>query len=84
MEMNGQPHPFPVNKNSVSSLESCVLPNADLEAVEMEISPLVSSIYGLNLEKRLLDTILYEVDSSDIPRYLLSQIYRPSCKLVQK
>jgi hypothetical protein len=30
-------------------------------------SPIISSMYGLNLDKRILDKILYEVDSSDIP-----------------
>jgi hypothetical protein len=28
-------------------------------------------MYGLNLERRILDKILYEVDCSDIPRKLL-------------
>jgi hypothetical protein len=27
-----------------------------------------SSTYGLSLEKRIFDNILYEADSSDIPR----------------
>jgi hypothetical protein len=31
------------------------------------IIPKMSSIYGLNLERSILDKILYEVDSSDIP-----------------
>jgi hypothetical protein len=29
--------------------------------------PIISSIYGLNLERRILDNILYEVDSGEIP-----------------
>jgi hypothetical protein len=28
-------------------------------------------MYGLNRERRILDKLLYEVDSSDIPRQLL-------------
>jgi hypothetical protein len=27
-------------------------------------------MYGLNLERRIFDKLLYEVDSSDIPRIL--------------
>jgi hypothetical protein len=34
-------------------------------------------MYGLNLERRIMDKILYEVDSTDIPQ-LLRQFYRPS------
>jgi hypothetical protein len=30
-------------------------------------SPIISSIYGLYLERRIFNKILYEVDSSDIP-----------------
>jgi hypothetical protein len=30
--------------------------------------PIISSMYVLNIERRILDKILYEVDSSDIPR----------------
>jgi hypothetical protein len=30
--------------------------------------PNILSTYGLNFERKILDTILYEVDSSDIPR----------------
>jgi hypothetical protein len=26
-------------------------------------------MYGFNLERRIMDKILYEIDSSDIPRY---------------
>jgi hypothetical protein len=40
----------------VTGVQTCALPI------------LMSSMYGLNLERRILDTILYEVDSSDIPR----------------
>jgi hypothetical protein len=32
------------------------------------ITPVISSIYGLNLERRILNKVLYEVDSSDIPQ----------------
>jgi hypothetical protein len=31
-------------------------------------SPIISSMYGANLQWRTFDKILYEVDSSDIPR----------------
>jgi hypothetical protein len=30
--------------------------------------------YEINVEKRMLDTILYAVDKSDTPRYLLQGI----------
>jgi hypothetical protein len=32
--------------------------------------PIISSIYGLNLERRILDEIFYEVDNSDIASIL--------------
>jgi hypothetical protein len=28
--------------------------------------PIISSIYGLDIEGRIMDNILYEIDSSDI------------------
>jgi hypothetical protein len=31
-------------------------------------SPIISSAYGLNLERRIFDKILYDVDSNDILR----------------
>jgi hypothetical protein len=31
-------------------------------------SPIISSMYGTNFERRIFDKILYEVDSLDIPR----------------
>jgi hypothetical protein len=30
-------------------------------------APIISSTYGLNLERRVLDKILYQADNSDIP-----------------
>jgi hypothetical protein len=33
-----------------------------------EEPPIISSIYGLNLERRILNKIVYEVDSRDIPQ----------------
>lgn len=31
-------------------------------------SPIISSVYGLNIERRMLDKFLYEVYNSDMPR----------------
>jgi hypothetical protein len=40
-------------------------------------------MYGLNLERRIFDNILYEVDSSDNPDNYYSQVYHSFCELVQ-
>jgi hypothetical protein len=32
------------------------------------ITPIISVMYGLSLERRIFDKALYAVDSSDIPR----------------
>jgi hypothetical protein len=37
-------------------------------------------VYGLNLERRIWDQILYELDSSD---NYYSQFHHPSCELIQ-
>jgi hypothetical protein len=35
------------------------------------------NIYAFNLEGKILDKILYEVDGSDIPQQLLRQVLPP-------
>jgi hypothetical protein len=40
-------------------------------------SPIISSMYELNRERRIFYNILYEVDSSDIPRQLLLSVLSP-------
>jgi hypothetical protein len=35
---------------------------------------MISSIYELNFESKIFNKMLYEVDSSDIPSYLLQTI----------
>jgi hypothetical protein len=35
-------------------------------------------MYGINLERRLFDKILYDIDSSDIPQYLLQSVLSPT------
>jgi hypothetical protein len=40
-------------------------------------STVISSMYGLNRESRILDKIWYEVDSSDIPWKLLRSVLSP-------
>jgi hypothetical protein len=40
-------------------------------------SSVISSMYESNLERRTIDTILNEVDSSDIPRSLLQSVLSP-------
>jgi hypothetical protein len=35
------------------------------------------SVYGVNLERRMLDKALYVVDSNDIPFYLLQPVLLP-------
>jgi hypothetical protein len=34
-------------------------------------------MYGLNFERRILDKILYEADSGDIPLKLLNRVLNP-------
>jgi hypothetical protein len=40
-------------------------------------SPIISSMYGPNLERRIFDKILYDVDNSDIPWQLLQSVLAP-------
>jgi len=39
--------------------------------------PIISSAYGVNLDNRKLDTILYIVEKSDVPLYLLQFVVSP-------
>jgi hypothetical protein len=38
---------------------------------------IISYMYGLKLEGRILDKILYDVDSNDVPQKLLQSVLLP-------